>query len=290
MVNPFPVVGVLGSGYLSQMLLGPASALGIDLRLFDFKRDDLQAVREFAKKCDVVTFEGGLVPISVVRTLEGDGVVVRPSSHSLEKLPESVASPEGMEIAVHVARSPHSQASVWAPTQIFRKDDHELRTESPAQEISQAQANDAQRIALEFAQQISLVGVMGINLLLMEHELVISSVVLTPQSSGVWTIDGSRTSQFEQHLRAVLDLPLGDTSMTSQTVLVGNVYAGAKSDMYRPYLHLMARCPAMKFHQYGISAGPAGSVGHVCLVGDDLLDLRECISHAVDYMSGEIDE
>jgi 5-(carboxyamino)imidazole ribonucleotide synthase len=71
---------------------------------------------------------------------------------------------------------------------------------------------------------------------------------------------------------------------------MGNVVAGNKSDMYRPYLHLMARTPALKFHQYKVDALPGKVVGHITLLGKDKAELIDEIQHALDYMSGEIDE
>ena len=113
---------------------------------------------------------------------------------------------------------------------------------------------------------------------------------MQPHSSGNWTVDGSITSQYEQHLRAVLDLPLGDPSMTAKYVVTGNVYCGDKPNMYRPYLHLMARTPAMKFHQYKGSFQSGELVGHITLAGNDLQVIIEEVKHALEYMQGVIDE
>jgi 5-(carboxyamino)imidazole ribonucleotide synthase len=73
-------------------------------------------------------------------------------------------------------------------------------------------------------------------------------------------------------------------------LLVGKKLGDKKIDMYRPYLHLMARTPALKFHQYGNEASPGQKVGHITLLGESLEDLTNEIQHAIDYMSGEIDE
>ena len=71
---------------------------------------------------------------------------------------------------------------------------------------------------------------------------------------------------------------------------MGNVLGGEKSDMYRPYLHLMARTPSLKFHQYGKEVRAGRKIGHVTLIGENLLELQQEVQHAVDYMSGVIDE
>mgnify|MGYP006270113533 CR=1 FL=1 len=120
--------------------------------------------------------------------------------------------------------------------------------------------------------------------------LFINELALRPHNSGHWTIEGAITSQFEQHLRAILDLPLGDTKMTSKWAVMGNILGGSKLDMYRPYLHLMAREPRLKFHQYRKEVRAGRKIGHVTIAGENLLELRAEIDHALKYMSGEVDE
>ena len=94
----------------------------------------------------------------------------------------------------------------------------------------------------------------------------------------------------DDNMRAILDLPLGDPSMVAPYAVMGNILGGDKTDMFRPYLHLMARNPDLKFHQYKKEIRKGRKVGHVTVVGENLLELTEVIAHARDYMSGEIDE
>lgn len=194
------------------------------------------------------------------------------------------------EIAVMVARSPHGQATSWAPTQTIQEDGICTSTISPAQSISDDIAQRAQQLALEIADEVELVGVMAVELFVKGENLFINELAMRPHNSGHWTIDGSRTSQFEQHIRAILDLPLGDPSMTTPYAVMGNILGGEKTDMYRPYLHLMARNPNLKFHQYKKEVRPGRKIGHVTAVGSDLEELIENVHHARQYMSGEIDE
>ena len=352
------------------MSIAPATALGVNLLLLAADSNDsaaqitqhvvgdytdLQTVREFAAQCDVVTFEHELIPLSIVKALEAEGVVVRPSSASFlysqdkaamrEKL-KSFPSPKfqivttidqvtefpviakaifggydgrgvwkvnsaqelgdllqqmpkllveeliefDYEIAVMVARSPHGQATSWAPTQTVQKNGICVRTISPAPQLSAALNEKAQKLALDIAAEVGVVGVMAVEMFVKGDELFINELAMRPHNSGHWTIEGSCTSQFEQHLRAVLDLPLGDPSMTAPIAVMGNILGGSKTDMYRPYLHLMARTPALSFHQYKKDVRPGRKIGHVTLLGKDLVELTNEVQHAVDYMSGEIDE
>jgi 5-(carboxyamino)imidazole ribonucleotide synthase len=352
------------------MCIAPATALGIDLLLLasdaqdsgaqitnhvvgDYK--DLETVRAFAQRCDVVTFEHELIPLSIIKALEADGVVVRPSSSAFiysqdkaamrEKL-KSYSSPHfqvissadqvrefpviakaisggydgrgvwriekaqelvdllktmgkllieeliefDFEISVMVARSPHGQATSWAPTQTVQENGICTMTITPAPQLSAVLSEKAQRLALNIAADVGVVGVMAVEIFVKGEELFVNELAMRPHNSGHWTIEGSYTSQFEQHLRAVLDLPLGDPSMSAPVAVMGNLLGGVKSDMYRPYLHLMARTPALKFHHYKKEARPGRKIGHVTLLGNDLVDLTQEVRHALDYMSGDIDE
>jgi 5-(carboxyamino)imidazole ribonucleotide synthase len=352
------------------MSAAPAVALGIDLVLLaqsatdsgaqvaafevgDYR--DLVQVREFAKKCDLLTFEHELIPISVIRALENEGVKFYPTSGSFiysqdkaamrEKLanylapkwqvvtkanevleyPAIAKSISGgydgrgvwkvnseselsaillenpkllveelidfdFEISVMVARSPHGQAATWAPTQTVQSEGICTMTIAPAPDLSEALGQQAQQIALSIAAEIKLVGVMAVEMFVKGDQLFINELAMRPHNSGHWTIDGSVTSQFEQHLRAILDLPLGDTSMTAKYAVMGNVLGGDKQDMYRPYLHLLARTPKLKVHQYRKEVKPGRKIGHVTLLGENLVELTTEVQHAIDYMGGVIDE
>ncbi len=194
------------------------------------------------------------------------------------------------EIAVLVARSPHGQAATWAPTRTVQQDGICIETVTPVPEFNAIQAEAAQNLALQIADEIKLIGVMAVEMFVKGDQLFINELALRPHNSGHWTIEGSVTSQFEQHLRAILDLPLGDTSMTSNWAVMGNILGGSKSNMYRPYLHLMARAPKLKFHNYRKEVRPGRKIGHVTITGENLVELRQEVKHALAYMSGEIDE
>jgi 5-(carboxyamino)imidazole ribonucleotide synthase len=281
---------------------------------------DLDAIRKFAKNCDVITCVDELIPLSIIRTIEADGVVVRPSSATLEvsqskeALQLKLVDYPGLEckkkngnipikeqldfedeITVMVARSPHGQATTWSPSVTVRKNGISVMSITPVPKLSQDLSEQVQKIALEIAQVVGLVGVAAVEISIRGEEIFINDLAMGPHNSGLWTIEGARTSQFEQHLRAVLDLPLGDPTMTAPSAVVGHILireklVGRKIDMYRPYLHLMARTPALKFHQYRNEMSPGSKVGQITLLGENLEDLTQEIQHGIDYMSGEIDE
>jgi 5-(carboxyamino)imidazole ribonucleotide synthase len=294
MRKAFPTVGIIGAGPLARMCMSPGADLGIELLLYEDEPKDLKSVRAFAMKCDVVTFAEDQVPLSVMKTLEAEGIAVRPSSAVFERSQSKAAREEvkdfDYEITVLVARSPHGQAATWAPTQTIHNHGNSMMTITPAPQLSPELSERVQKLALDVAVEVGAVGVMAVEILVLDQKLSVSNLVMSPNDAGNWTIEGATTSQYEQHLRAVLDLPLGDPSMTASVAVTGNVIAGKKSDMYRPYLHLMARTPALKFHQYKVDALPGELVGHVTLLGENNAELIDEVQHALDYMSGEIDE
>ncbi len=198
--------------------------------------------------------------------------------------------PFDYEISVMVARSPHNQAASWPATLTIQSDGICTMTVTPIPNISQALAAQVQSAALEIASAIDLVGVLAVEMFIVGEKFYINELALRPHNSGHWSIEGSHTSQFEQHLRAILDLPLGDTSMTTKFAVMGNIIGAAKTDMYRPYLHLMARTPQLKFHQYRKEVRPGRKIGHVTLCGDNVLELQQEVRHAIDYLNGAIDE
>jgi 5-(carboxyamino)imidazole ribonucleotide synthase len=117
--------------------------------------------------------------------------------------------------------------------------------------------------------------------------VLVNELAMRPHNSGHWTIEGARTSQFEQHLRAVLDLPLGDTRMTTARAAMSNVLGGDVEDMYGGYLHCMAHDPGVRIHMYGKDVRPGRKVGHVTTVGEDAEDVRARAVHAAAFLRGD---
>lgn len=307
MRNRFPVVGIIGAGSLARLHLAPAIALGVDLRVLATSKDDsaaqvcnytvgdrnnLSDVLDFARQCDLVTFEDGAVGLSIIKGLEVEGIRVYPRSSTLSQSRDKgqLDSDLDLILAVSVARSAHGQACTWSPTQVIMSDGNIVGTITPAPLITSEVSASAAELALTLADRLGLVGVMTVRMSCKGGQLSLLNLVMQPEIYGHWSIEGSVTSQYEQHLRAILDLPLGDPSMSAPYAVMGTVIGGDKSDMYRPYLHLMARSPELKVHQYMNEVAPGQTVAHLTAVGDDLAHLQEIIEHARDYMSGVIDE
>ena len=288
MSKTFPTVGLIADGPTAWMYAAPARSLGIELVYLDTQEE----VQSDAQKCEVVSIVDQSISLSIAKKLEADGVTVRPTSSaiSLSNQKTKLEMSEGVEIYVMVARSPHGQATTWAPSEIVRQDGRWRISITPARYLTEALQEKAQKLALDFSALVGAVGVIAVEMSVKDEEVFIVNVEMHPQSSGNWTVDGSITSQYEQHLRAILDLPLGNPSMSAPYVVTGNFYCGEIPNMYRPYLHLMARTPALKFHQYKSSCVSGELMGHITLAGDDLSKIIDEVDHALQYMQGEIDE
>jgi 5-(carboxyamino)imidazole ribonucleotide synthase len=195
------------------------------------------------------------------------------------------------ELAVLVARSPSGQAASWPVVETVQTDGICTEVIAPAPDLDDDTAVQATEGALRIARELGVVGVMAVEAFeTRDGRVLVNELAMRPHNSGHWTIDGSVTSQFEQHLRAVLDLPLGDTRPRARWTVMANVLGGKYENLYRSYLHVMAHDPGVKVHLYGKTVRPGRKVGHVNVYGDDLASLRERARHAADFIQGVIDE
>ncbi len=389
----FPVVGIIGGGQLARMCQPPAVALNVTLSVLSESDTasaalvvphspvgactDLDAVLDFARSCDVVTFDHEQVPQSVLRALQAAGVVVRPDPAALIFAQDKIAmrqrlgdlgvpcprwavarqrsdiedfaaqvgwpivaktprggydgkgvrvieSPDGVddwlehvgtsetspvadgvlleeavqftrEIAIMVARSPSGQAATWPVVETVQENSICTEVLAPAPELDDAVASAATEVALQIAGELGVTGVMAVEMFQLSDGadgpgFVVNELAMRPHNSGHWSIDGAVTSQFEQHLRAVLDLPLGQTHSRAPWTVMSNVLGGDKPELYSTYKHLMARDPGLRIHLYGKGVRPGRKIGHVTTYGDDLEQLRERSRHAADFLQGVIDE
>ena len=378
----FPVVGIIGGGQLARMCAAPAAELALTLSVFAESDDaaaalvvphapvgdyrDAEQVREWARGCDVVTFDHEHVPAGVLAALEADGVALHPRPSALRFAQDKLAmrqrlsdldvpcpawapvstsdelsafgeqhgwplvlkTPTGgydgkgvmlvrtpddadawfaqadgapllaeeavafeREIAVMIARSPSGQVAVWPVVETVQVDGICTEVLAPAPDLSDDAAERITSAAITIARELDVTGVMAVELFdLGGGEFVVNELAMRPHNSGHWSMDGSVTGQFEQHLRAVLDLPLGDTRARAPWTVMGNVLGGEYEELYPTYKHLMARDPGLKIHLYGKGVRPGRKIGHVNVFGDDLVGLRARARHACDYLQGTVTE
>ncbi|MET9419120.1 5-(carboxyamino)imidazole ribonucleotide synthase [Streptomyces sp. NPDC006540] len=377
----FPVVGMVGGGQLARMTHEAGIPLGLKFKLLsDTPQDsaaqvvsdvvigdyrDLDTLREFARGCDVITFDHEHVPIEHLRALEADGVAVRPGPDALVHAQDKgvmrarlteigvpcprhriVADPADVtafaeetggfpvilktvrggydgkgvwlvrtekdaeapfkagvpvlaeervdfrrELAANIVRSPHGQAVAYPVVESQQVDGVCDTVIAPAPDLDADLAGQAQELALRIAQELGVVGHLAVELFeTADGRILVNELAMRPHNSGHWTQDGAITSQFANHVRAVLDLPLGDPRPRAPWTVMCNVLGGDYPDMYAAYLHCMARDPQLKIHMYGKDVKPGRKVGHVNTYGDDLADALERARHAAGYLRGTITE
>ncbi|MDF5751220.1 5-(carboxyamino)imidazole ribonucleotide synthase [Spongiactinospora sp. TRM90649] len=189
------------------------------------------------------------------------------------------------ELAVLVARSPHGQGVSYPVVATVQRDGICVEVIAPAPDLDPEHAAEAQRVGLKIANELGVTGLLAVEMFQTRTGMVVNELAMRPHNSGHWTIEGARTSQFEQHLRAVLDLPLGSPSMAAPVVVMANLLGGDDPDMYSRYEHVMAHDPGIKVHFYGKEVRPGRKIGHVTALGDDLESVRARARHAAVYLS-----
>ncbi|WP_043806529.1 5-(carboxyamino)imidazole ribonucleotide synthase [Paenarthrobacter aurescens] len=350
------------------MMAPPATALGFELRVLaegedvsavaavatapigDYK--DLDALLEFSKGLDVMTFDHEHVPTQHLQALLDAGVNVQPGPDALvnaqDKLvmraaidrlglpnpewsavntvdelvafgerigwPVVLKTPRGgydgkgvrmvdsaddaletadwfqamspllaeakvefsRELSALVARSPSGESRAWPVVHTIQVDGVCDEVIAPAQNISVEVAAAAEEAALRIANELGVTGVMAAELFETPGVgvgFLINELAMRPHNTGHWTQDGSITSQFEQHLRAVLDLPLGATDALAPVVVMKNFLGGDNQDLFKAFPMALAFEPAAKVHSYGKSVRPGRKIGHVNLVGSSVSDV-----------------
>ncbi|MDX6285632.1 MAG: 5-(carboxyamino)imidazole ribonucleotide synthase [Frankiales bacterium] len=191
------------------------------------------------------------------------------------------------ELAVQVARSPSGQAAVYPVVQTVQQDGICREVLAPAPELSADTAVAIQQLGLRIAGELDITGMLAVELFETADGVLINELAMRPHNSGHWTIEGARTSQFEQHLRAVSDLPLGDTTATARHAVMVNIIGGSDPDVAGRLTHVLAADPGARVHLYGKAARPGRKLGHVTVLGDDLDDVRERARRAAEDLRGE---
>lgn len=195
------------------------------------------------------------------------------------------------ELAANIVRSPHGQAVAYPVVESVQVDGVCDTVIAPAPNLSEELAGEAQALALRIAKELGVTGHLAVELFeTSDGRILVNELAMRPHNSGHWTQDGAITSQFANHVRAVLDLPLGDPRPRARWTVMANVLGGDYPDMYAAYLHCMAHDPQLKIHMYGKDVKHGRKVGHVNTYGDDLDDVLERARHAAGYLRGTITE
>ena len=241
-------------------------------------RADLE---DFGLPCVVKTATGGYDGKGVF-VVESASDIDRPLADGLRLIAEELV-PLRRELAAVVARSPHGEVVAYPVVETVQRDGVCTEVVAPAPDLADADAAEARRIAVRIAEELGVVGVMAVELFDTGDGLLVNELAMRPHNSGHWTIEGARTSQFEQHLRAVLDYPLGDPAPTAPVVVMANLLGGtAPPEQLDERLRaVLAADPAARVHLYGKQVRPGRKIGHVTVLGDDMASVRDRALRAV---------
>ena len=191
------------------------------------------------------------------------------------------------EAAQLIARRPSGEAKTWPLVQTIQSGGvcSEVIAPYPSLSLSEPAAD----IAHSIANGLGVTGVMAVEMfVLADGSLLVNELAMRPHNSGHFSIEGSNTSQFEQHLRAVLDLPLGDTGMRGGfAVMVNLLGVDDKNSFYEHYPTAMARYPSVSFHLYQKTARLGRKMGHLTVLGSNHEELLETGREARRLIYGE---
>src|SRR4051794_11993653 len=233
---------------------------------------------------------------------DGRGVwMLDTAQHARETLPELLEAGTALlveekvamrrELSALVARSPFGQGAAYPVVETVQESGINTLVLAPAPGLAPERVHEAQDLALRVASTLDVTGLLAVELFETDTGLLVNELAMRPHNSGHWTMDGARTSQFEQHLRAVLDYPLGRTDLVAPACVMANVLGAPELPEMGPderLHHLFARYPEVRVHLYGKQERPGRKLGHVNFTGERMEDLRNrallsahWLSHAV---------
>ncbi|HEY3466221.1 MAG TPA: 5-(carboxyamino)imidazole ribonucleotide synthase [Amycolatopsis sp.] len=233
---------------------------------------------------------------------DGRGVwMLDTAQHARETVPELLEAGTALlveekvamrrELSALVARSPFGQGAAYPVVETVQQGGINTEVLAPAPGLAPERVHEAQDLALRIASTLDVTGLLAVELFETDTGLLVNELAMRPHNSGHWTMDGARTSQFEQHLRAVLDYPLGRTDLIAPACVMANVLGAPELPEMGPderLHHLFARYPEARVHLYGKQERPGRKLGHVNFTGERMDDLRDrallsahWLSHAV---------
>lgn len=250
---------------------------------------DWAAVHDAGELADFLADHGGRAVVKTPRGgYDGKGVRVVADAAEVDDWFTAVAEAAGdqallveelvpftRELAQSVARRPSGQVVAWPLVETVQRDGVCAEVLAPAPASAGRLADLTESIAVRIAEELDVTGVLAVELFqTADDRVLINELAMRPHNTGHWSIDGATTSQFEQHLRAVLDLPLGATGMHAPAAVMVNVLGGPEDgDLAARYPGALEAFPEAKYHFYGKAPRPGRKVGHVTVLGEDLDDV-----------------
>ncbi|MBO0609151.1 5-(carboxyamino)imidazole ribonucleotide synthase [Myceligenerans salitolerans] len=228
---------------------------------------------------------------------EADDWLVAASEGGPPVLVEEKA-PFRRELSALVARRPSGEVRTWPVVESIQRDGVCAEVVAPAPDLSDDVAAQAREIAVAVAEGLDVTGVLAVELFEVPSDqsdpggpttVLVNELAMRPHNSGHWTIDGSVTSQFEQHLRAVLDLPLGSTDPVAPWTVMVNVLGSTREELTDALPELLERFDTARVNLYGKGIRPGRKLGHVNVSGTDLDEVRAAARAAAALLMGDDD-
>ena len=194
------------------------------------------------------------------------------------------------ELSAMVGRSATGETRAWPVVETVQTDGVCTEVLAPAPALDPRLVAEAQTIAVSVADDLDVAGVMAVELFEVDGGLLVNELAMRPHNSGHWSIDGATTSQFEQHLRAVLGWPLGETSAVAPVTAMANVLGGSgpdAADLAGRLPRVLAMDPGAHVHLYGKGVRAGRKIGHVTVVGDDVVETRRRARAGADLLQGD---
>ncbi|WP_166852586.1 5-(carboxyamino)imidazole ribonucleotide synthase [Isoptericola sp. BMS4] len=196
------------------------------------------------------------------------------------------------ELAALVARRPSGEVRTWPVVESIQRDGVCSEVVAPAPDLAPEADARSREIAVAVAEGLDVTGVLAVELFETRDadgtvRVLVNELAMRPHNSGHWTIDGAVTSQFEQHLRAVLDLPLGDTAARAPWTVMANVLGSGLDALTDALPEVLARFPEARVNLYGKGIRPGRKLGHVNVSGADLAEVRRRAVEAAALLRGQ---
>jgi 5-(carboxyamino)imidazole ribonucleotide synthase len=243
------------------------------------------AVRTAAELQEFLDAHGGAGVVKTPRGgYDGKGVrVVRAAGDAADWLGALAAEdallveelvPFVRELAQQVARRPAGEIVAYPVVETVQRDGVCAEVIAPAPAAAERLVEVAEGIGRTIAEGLGVTGMLAVELFETDDErILVNELAMRPHNSGHWSQDGAVTGQFEQHLRAVADLPLGSTAPRAPWSVMVNILGGpTEGTLDARFTSAMAEHPGAKIHTYGKAPRPGRKVGHVNVAGDDLDD------------------
>lgn len=181
------------------------------------------------------------------------------------------------ELSQMLARNASGEIKPWVVVETIQRNGVCNEALAPAPQIGSEQAELARRIGVSIADGLDVTGVFAVEMFeTTAGEILVNELAMRPHNSGHWSMDGAVTGQFEQHIRAVLNMPLGDPTMRDAHAVMVNVLGGPTDETFDTALaDTMREYPELKIHWYGKSYRPGRKVGHINGFGADATGLIE---------------